>query len=310
MINNLENGYKISARNEKKVKQISHLFYVDDLKLFASNKEENIRKVDMVKRFSTDICMEFGLDKCAFLTLRKGRRINSENIIIDHTTIKQLDQEKTYKYLGIEESEKVEHRMMKDRISKEYLKRVKLILRTELSARNKIEAIKSLAISVFMYSIGIIDWFQEDLNQLDVKTRKMLNAHRMIYKNQILSRMYVDRSEGGMGLIEMDNIYKREICGLGQYLEGSTSKYLEWILHHEQNKPATTSLTKKKRDFLEMYNISTEEEPGWGKKPARAKISFVKEKFENGRKQRHINQLRQQVMGREFRKNARRGICG
>jgi len=40
-------------------------------------------------------------------------------------------------------------------------------LDTELSAKNKIQAIGSLAVAVLRYSIGNVKWHQEDLQELD-----------------------------------------------------------------------------------------------------------------------------------------------
>ncbi|KAL7634727.1 UNVERIFIED_CONTAM: hypothetical protein RMT77_015104 [Armadillidium vulgare] len=301
LINNLQNGYRVNPRSEKSPKIISHLFYMDDLKLYAPNRQEITKQIEVVKKFSKDICMEFGLEKCAFLTLKKGRRIESENITIEEITIRQLEQEKTYKYLGVEESEKVEHKLMKEKLGKEYLKRTKAILRSELNAKNKIEAIKTLAIPVILYSSGIIDWFQ-DLNKLDIATRKMLNAHKMIYRGQILSRMYTERKEGGMGLVEIDCIYKREIIGLGQYLENTENKYLQWVHDHERIKPAISSLIKKKDDYLNMYQINVERSERWEEKTQKEKIRIVKDKFEEKRKAKHINQWKQQVIAKENKK--------
>jgi hypothetical protein len=53
---------------------------------------------------------------------------------------------KAYKYLGVEESHNIEHKKEKDRLKKEYIRRLRLILSTELSAKNKMQAIGSLAI--------------------------------------------------------------------------------------------------------------------------------------------------------------------
>jgi hypothetical protein len=41
------------------------------------------------------------------------------------------------------------------------LRRLRLVLDTELSAKNKIQAIGALAVPVFRYSFGIINWRQE-----------------------------------------------------------------------------------------------------------------------------------------------------
>ena len=71
------------------------------------------------------------------------------NIVTDDDTeIQELDQEGVYKYLGVDESDGIQHSKMKEKIRKEYNRRVRLILRTELNGRNKIEAINSLAVPV------------------------------------------------------------------------------------------------------------------------------------------------------------------
>jgi hypothetical protein len=44
---------------------------------------------------------------------------------------------KAYKYLGVEENHNVEHKKEKELLMKEYVRRLRLILNTQLSARNK-----------------------------------------------------------------------------------------------------------------------------------------------------------------------------
>ena len=77
--------------------------------------------------------------------------------------IKELDPREAYKYLGIEESFDIQLKNEKEKLKKEYLRRLRLVLSTELSAKNKIQAIGSLAVSVLRYSFGIINWHQEEL---------------------------------------------------------------------------------------------------------------------------------------------------
>ena len=69
ILNNLNNGYRVKPRNEKKPKQLSHLFYMDELKLYSPNVEETEKEVRVVKTFTDDLGMEFGLDKCAFMNI-------------------------------------------------------------------------------------------------------------------------------------------------------------------------------------------------------------------------------------------------
>ena len=59
--------------------------------------------------------------------------------------------------MGGDESDGIQHSKMKEKIRKEYLGRVRLILRTELNGRNKIEAVNSLAVLVVQHSFEIIE---------------------------------------------------------------------------------------------------------------------------------------------------------
>jgi len=92
--------------------------------------------------------MEFGLEKCAKITFKRGKLIKLQNLVIDiNREIQELEQEKMYKYLRIEESEGI-HQQMKERLKQEYRRRLRMILKPELNARNKITAIGALAAPV------------------------------------------------------------------------------------------------------------------------------------------------------------------
>ena len=56
---------------------------------------------------------------------------------------------------------------MKDKIRKEYYRRERLILKSELNAVNRIAAINSLAILVISNSMNIIKWQINDINKPD-----------------------------------------------------------------------------------------------------------------------------------------------
>ena len=67
-----------------------------------------INLLKIVKGFSDDIRMDFGLDKCAKATFKRGKLAKTENIELDvGTTIQDLEQEGTYKYLGVNEGDRI-----------------------------------------------------------------------------------------------------------------------------------------------------------------------------------------------------------
>jgi len=105
-LNRLNTGYE-----EHKAKtKISHLLYMDDLKLIAKSEEELRKQIQTVKNFSSDIHMDFGLEKCAKITFKKGKLIHSQNLMIDiNREIQESEQGKTYTHLRTEESEGIQH---------------------------------------------------------------------------------------------------------------------------------------------------------------------------------------------------------
>ena len=126
---------------------------------------------------------------------------------------------------------------MKEKIRKEYYRRVRLIVRSELNGRNKIEAINSLAIPTVQYSFGIIDWKYSEIKKLDSKTRKILTMHGMLHPKSDVDRIYIPRKEGGRGLIEIETAFKVAIVGLNHYLENKSTLSSNMIIVHEKTKP-------------------------------------------------------------------------
>ena len=114
--------------------------------------------------------------------------------------IKELDPRKAYKYLGIEESFDIQHKNEKGKLKKEYLRRLRLVLVTELSAKNKIQATGSLAVPVLRYSFGNVNCHQEEMQKLDRKTRELLTIHGQHHPKADVDRLYVPRKQGGKGL--------------------------------------------------------------------------------------------------------------
>jgi hypothetical protein len=111
---------------------------MDDLKLIAKLKEELQREIQTVKTFSDDIHVEFGLEKCAKITFKRGKLIYSQNLLTNNNReIKELEQGKMYKYLWIKESEVIQDSHMKGRLKLEYNRKLKMILKPELNARIK-----------------------------------------------------------------------------------------------------------------------------------------------------------------------------
>jgi hypothetical protein len=121
---------------------------------------------------------------------------------------------KELELMGVEEKHNIEHKNEKEKLKKEYVRRLRLI---ELSTRNKMQAIGSLVVPVLRYSFGIINWHQEEI--LDTKTRKMLTINGQHHPRADTDHLYVPRKEGRRRLMQAEGTYIAETLSLVEYAE-------------------------------------------------------------------------------------------
>ena len=278
-------GYRLKNESQK----INHLLYVDDLKLIAKNDEELENQIKIVKQFSDDIRMNFGLEKCAKATFRNGKLQSSLNIEIDkETTIQALDQQKAYKYLGIEEHDGIQNCQMKLKLTKEYYRRIRRILRTELNARNKITAITTLAVPVIQYSFGIIKWTLAEIRKLDRQTRKMLTMHGALHPKADVDRLYIPRKDGGRGMQHIENSYSMTIDLINNYLKLKHSeKYLGMVYRQLRDQLEKNSMKNKEEKEIESSR---------DREPEIKSVKKIKEKIKETKKNEQMMKWREKPL--------------
>jgi hypothetical protein len=142
---------------------------MDDLKLYATDKNQLLSLLETTAIFSTNIQMSFGIEKCATPEAKKGKIVASENLNLNLTplTIPTLETDKIYKYLGIQQLLTQSKDKIKQSLTKSYFYRLKLILSSSLNATNKIKSINSWSTPILMYSFGIIGWSNTELQSLN-----------------------------------------------------------------------------------------------------------------------------------------------
>ena len=225
-------GYQLDEQTK-----INHLSYVDDLKLYGTSDNQLTGLINTVKNVSEDIRMEFGLDKCSKASFKRGKKVSAEGIPLNNNqVIQDLNLAETYKYLGIEEGEGVQHHKMKVKIRNEYKRRINLVLKSELNARNKIAAINTLAVPVILYSYGVIDWKLDEIQDLDRKTRKQLCMNQMLAKKADVDRIYLPCQEGGISLMNLEKEYKATMIGLQTYMTNKDDVQIQAVLRHQNSK--------------------------------------------------------------------------
>ncbi|XP_066930545.1 uncharacterized protein [Clytia hemisphaerica] len=225
LLNKTNIGYKLSNSNQK----VSHLMFMDDLKLYAPNDKLLNNLIDIVKRFSDDIKMTFGIDKCNKLTIIRGKVKKSDNTRLDNgDEIKSLNNQEYYKYLGFKEQDQLSPNT-KAALKVEYFTRIKKILKTELNSKNTITAINAYAIPALSYGFQIVDWSITELEAIDRSTRIILQQYHLMHHQSDILRIYLPRKSGGRGLINITNHYKKTIINFSHYLQNTNEPLLRAV---------------------------------------------------------------------------------
>ena len=248
---NTTEGYTLGKQGDRNL-NITHLFFVDDLKLYSSSVEKAKIQLDIVTTFSNNIGMSFGLDKCAYLCIEHGKRKSlEESIVINDTEIRELDIGETYTYLGVDENIGMNGELNKDKVKREYLRRTRKIWKSELNARNKVTAHNCFAVAMVRPTVGILDWSKQEIRDIDTATRKILAMTGSLNKKSDIDRLYVKRDQGGRGIISIEDRYCIRMISLHEHLEQvkHQNHYLMKVIEHEKN-----NIVRLSNEFKEEFN--------------------------------------------------------
>ena len=143
----------------------NHLLFMDDLKRFGKSEGQIDSLIQTVFIFSEDIGMEIDLKKCGVVILKKGKLVKFEGIhLYNQETMKELD-ENGYTYLGILELDEIKEHEMKIKVTAEYKRRLRLILKSKLNGKNKIQAINTWSVALLRYGAEVINWKVDELKK-------------------------------------------------------------------------------------------------------------------------------------------------
>ena len=146
-------AYQLSESKEK----INHLLFMDDLKLYSQSEKGLDSLVQTVCVFSEDIGMEFGIEKCAMLVMDKGKIVKSVGVELTHGKVmKSLQEGESYKYLGILEADESLEEKTKLNFSKEYIRRIRKVLKSKLNDGNLVRGVDTWAVSLLRYSAAFV----------------------------------------------------------------------------------------------------------------------------------------------------------
>ena len=211
--------------------------------------------INTVRLFSEDIRMQFGVDNCAITVMKRGKLDSSYNDIIfeNQDTIRSRDEKNCYKYLGVLEVDNIKHQQIKSQLEKKYVKGLRKILKSKLNSGKLVTSINTWAVSLVRYRAGVIEWTQQELENIDRRTRNMMHLYSEIHPRAEVDRLYVQRNEGGRGLMSILDTVRNEEQSMIEYIRNKYSEIMTTIQHYtgkqiEENRQRFRKKQKERRN--------------------------------------------------------------
>ena len=204
---------KVKASYEwgRKEFKLNHLLFMDDLKHFGKKEDQIDSLVQTVFIFSEDIGMQFVLKKCGVIILKKEKHVKFEGIHLPNQEIMKEVDENGYTYLGILELDEIKEHEMKIKVTTEYKRRLRLILKPRLNGKNKVQAINTWAVALLRYGAGIINWKVDELKKLDRTRRKTLTMYGVLHPKSDIDQLYVKRKHGGGLALKFVQVWRKTV---------------------------------------------------------------------------------------------------
>ena len=175
--------------------------------------------LDQVTQFSNDVGMKFGQSKCSYMVVGRGKiTATTEPITINIVTINPMKEGDSYKYLEQDENLGYAGPVNKKRATNEYYKHVKKIWKSGLSAYNKHVFHNAFAVPVLIPTFGLLNYTTNKIEQIDIKTRKILCITGNFHRNSDIGRLYLKRENVVGGLKCIKATYEAKIIAARRHL--------------------------------------------------------------------------------------------
>lgn len=154
--------------------------------------------------------------------------------------------------MGVHESGNIDHSEARQKIQKEYFRRVKCLTKSHLNSRNLLRSINVYAVPVLLYSFGIINYKTSDLKIIDIKTRKILAMNKAHQQKAEVERLYLPIEEGGRGLTNLEMLHKTQIIKYKTYLGAEQDHIIKAIVKHDKNRVKYSIHKESKVNLIEI----------------------------------------------------------
>ena len=139
--------------------------------------------------------------------MEKRKIVKSVGIDLpDGKVTRSLQEGESHTYLRILETDKFLGEKIKLNVSKEYIRRLRKVLKSKLNGRNLVRGVHTWAVSLLRYSGAFVSWRKTELQAIDRKTRKLFTIYGALHPKSDVDRLYIPTKEGGSGLISIEDL--------------------------------------------------------------------------------------------------------
>ena len=82
---------------------------------------------------------------------------------------------------------------MKLNVLKEYVRRLRKVLKSKLNDGKLLRGVNTWAISLLRYSAAFVSWRKSELQAIDRKTRKLFTIYGVLHPKSNVDRLYITR---------------------------------------------------------------------------------------------------------------------
>ena len=124
------------------------------------------------------------------------------------------------------------------------------MLETKLKSRNLFKGIKTWAVSVMRYSAALLGWSILQLEEIYRRTRMLLAMHNGFHSKSNVDLSYLSRSDGGRGLIGVQDTVEKAILELRNYVKNSKERLLiaARTIGEDEDREAPKECKKRKKN--------------------------------------------------------------
>ena len=213
-INRMRLGYASSSggRLAEAKFHLTHLFYMDDLKIYSTSAGNLDKVLEKVGKVSDSISMLVNAAKCARASheprgsSHKGTEDEDDD---DTPDIRSLSVGESYKYLGIDQRLGIKPAKAWERAKDKFVSTLEGIWSLDLTFRQKISSTNAI-LPILTYvvrnsykGVGTYRSILKRGDELDVQIRKVLVRQSARYKANSVDRLYLPVTHGGCGLISV-----------------------------------------------------------------------------------------------------------